>query len=118
MKIDRDRKSIVFDNLVEFTRNATSELLIVLAERWLEGAGKGLDPLDYPLVNARKLCQILGLESEESVRKRINRSRKYVKTSFESAGINPDTVADLIENIPWGGYRLNPQMVTVKVKEC
>jgi DNA-binding winged helix-turn-helix (wHTH) protein len=55
----------------------------------------------------------LDLASDESLRKRVNRSRSDLRKRFDSAGLDPDVGDDLIENIPWQGYRLRPDLVDV-----
>lgn len=114
MQIGKSDGAVSFDPAVALRSRATAALLTVLAEEWLAGAGEGLPPLDYPLIRAQDLAQRLGLGGEEAVRRRVNRARKQLEAAFDSAGLDPDLGGRLIENLPWHGYRLTPDMVTVR----
>jgi hypothetical protein len=111
LAIDEQRN---LDGKFDLGKSASSELLIELAKEWLEGAGQGLDPLDYPLVSANTLMRRIGVGSEETVRRRVNRARRLLKERFASAGMSEDLAENMIENIPWHGYRLTPDLVTVR----
>jgi hypothetical protein len=90
-------------------------LLRLLAEAHLIGIGQGLDQLDYPTLSSAKLCDALGLADEGAVRKRINRTRGQLGRKFESSGRDPVAGRRIIENLPWHGYRLDPEQVTVRM---
>jgi 7-cyano-7-deazaguanine synthase in queuosine biosynthesis len=113
---DQKRKSLRINDVIEITGAATYGLLWALAEQHLEAAGQGLAPEDYPCMSVRALYGRLGLASDESLRKRVNRSRSDLRKRFDSAGLDPDVGDDLIENIPWQGYRLRPDLVDVRIK--
>ena len=113
---DRRRKSLLIDGAIEITRNATFELLLILADEYLIAAGQGLDLLDYPTLSARSLRKRLKLGSEEGARRRVMRSRTYISARFVSAGIDGDLGKRLIENLPGSGYRLDPDLVEVRMK--
>jgi hypothetical protein len=112
---DRRRKLLMINGSIPIT-GATYILLDCLAEETLKGAGQGLAPLDYPMLEATKLASRLSLESDEAVRQRINRSRTHLGTKFASAGLVRQEGKDLIENLPWHGYRLKPDRVRVRIK--
>ncbi len=114
LEIDERRKLVCINDRITLQGNATSELLIELAKLWLAGAGKGLDLLDYPLASAPDLARCFGLDSDESVRRRVNRARTVLRQRFVSCGMDSDLGEGLIENIPWQGYRLTPDRVTVR----
>ena len=114
LKIDTGSGEITICDRVVIKRNATYTLLIELATLWLDGAGKGLDPLDYPCVEAGNLAGKLGLDSEEAVRRRVNRARILLKERFSSAALDEQLGPEVIENIPWHGYRLKPDLVVVQ----
>jgi len=114
MQIGKGDGAVSFDPPVSLRGRATAALLSELAEEWLAGAGEGLPPLDYPLIRAQDLAQRLGLGGEEAVRRRVNRARKQLEAAFDTAGLDPDLGGRLIENLPWHGYRLTPDMVTVR----
>ncbi len=94
-------------------KGAGFKLLRHLANANLDGAGRGLAPEDYPMLKAKKISAALGMSGEESVRKSINRTRGTLALKFISAGLDADMAEALIENIPWSGYRLNPDLVKV-----
>jgi hypothetical protein len=48
------------------------------------------------------------------LRRRVNRARRDLEKRFASAGLDATQGAALIENIPWHGYRLAPDRVTVR----
>lgn len=91
--------------------------MILLAEAWLRNAGAGRDPLDFTFLNADRLANDLGLASTEAVRQSINRTRGVLRRKFASAGRDGEHGAGIIENLPWQGYRLAPDKVTVRVKK-
>lgn len=111
---DRPKKLLI-NGTVEID-GAAFKLLRELAKANLDGAGKGLSPEDYPLITAGKLAERVGLTSEESLRKSINRTRNTLLQKFASAGLDEDIAEGLIENLPWHGYRLNPDRVNVVIR--
>jgi 7-cyano-7-deazaguanine synthase in queuosine biosynthesis len=114
VEIDGAERRVTIGSHVTFHRNATADLLIVLAEEWLSGAGQGLDPLDFPLIKTTDLAQRLKVADDEAVRRRVLNARRLLKQRFASAGLDPDMGAGMIENIPWQGYRLSPDRVSVR----
>lgn len=101
-------------HVIEVT-GATYDLLNCLADKHLKGAGEGRDLLEYPVVQAGKLACQLGLDGDEAVRQRVGRSRGLLSKEFVSAGLERQDGRDLIENLPWNGYRLNPTRVRVRI---
>ena len=114
LAFDRARGKLLIDGAIEIG-GVDGALLLLLADAHLGGVGQGLDPLDQPTVNSAKLCDALRLADEGAVRKRINRARGQLGRKFESAGRDPDHARQIIENIPWHGYRLDHERVTVRV---
>ncbi len=112
--IDEGRQTAVINEVVHVTRNATFDLLSVLAKAHLKAAGEGRDLFEYPTIRANALAKTLGLESDVGVRQRVNRSRGVLKTRFASAGLDPEFAEAVIENVPGYGYRLAPDRVTVR----
>ncbi len=103
------------NGVVEIRPGATFGLLRELAEEFLQAAGRGIDPLDYPTIRADRLAERLHLESDEGVRQRVARSRTELVKKFRSAGLDPEPAGEIIENLPGQGYRLNPLMVEVRM---
>lgn len=92
---------------------ASAEMLITLANAFLEARGKGLAAEDHPCINAGALAEAWNLETEESVRKRMSSLRATISKRAKNAGkARPDN-NEIVENIPWKGYRLNPTRVEV-----
>ncbi|MCK0103442.1 hypothetical protein [Pseudohalocynthiibacter sp. F2068] len=112
---DLKRRTLLIDDKIEI-KGAAYELLLVLANENLLGAGKGLVKLDYPTLPAGELCDRLGLETEEAVRRGVLRARSTLKKKFMSAGLDAEKGIELIENLPGFGYRLAPDKVAVRMK--
>ncbi|WP_288901517.1 7-cyano-7-deazaguanine synthase [uncultured Sneathiella sp.] len=115
LTFDCKRKTLSINEAVEL-KGAGYGLLLELAKEHLKALGQGLEPLDYPTVTASSLCKLLGLSSEEAVRKRVYRFRADIVKKFVSAGLKSEQGELLIENLPWHGYRLNADMVRVFMK--
>lgn len=112
-----DGKTLVLDEKIEITAKATRRLLIILAEEHLRSAGKGLEIEDYPTLTAKELMNRLGLADEGNVRRCISRSRTMLRKQFASAGYDGQQADELIENLPWSGYRLKPEWIEVRRKK-
>jgi len=112
--IDKRRKVLRINDVIEI-KGAGYKLLNILVAEHLEGAGKGLDLLDYPLLDAGKLAARLEVQAEDMVRQTVSRTRNLLGTKFTSAGLDPEDGNNLIENIPWHGYRLRPDRVRVRI---
>lgn len=117
LEIDDVGEIVILNKTVNFEKTATAELLIVLAKNWLKGAGDGLDPLDFPFIQANKLTSMLDLRSDEVLRKRVGRARTHLRQRFASAGLGKEIGSNMIENIPWEGYRLAPELVKVRMRK-
>jgi 7-cyano-7-deazaguanine synthase in queuosine biosynthesis len=115
VEIDPARERVEIDGVVVLNRSAGARLLIVLARAWLEGAGAGLDPLDFPCRTARKLAEALAYDGEAMVRQAVQRARRDLESKFSSAGRDVELATELIENIPRHGYRLAPDRVVVRM---
>ncbi len=116
IEIDKTSRLVLIGEHIELKKNATVDLLIVLAEEWLRAAGKGLEPLEYPCLKSGDLVKKLGVETDEVVRRRILTARRTIAKRFESAGLSVEKPQELIENLSWNGYRLAPERVVVRVR--
>jgi len=92
---------------------ASAQVLGTLAGPHLEAAGEGREPSDYPLTDAATLAGLWNLDDDEAVRKRINRVRGHLTSMARAARQPAFGRNDIIENLPWKGYRLNPWHVRV-----
>ena len=115
---DDEQQTATIADAVDIPKGANWKLLRELATEYLDGAGEGLDPLDYPTIAALDLSDRLGLASDEALRQRVNRARNKIGRLFEDAGLNADQGKELVENILGKGYRLNPTLVTVRIKSA
>ncbi len=113
--IDKKRKALRINDAIQIT-GAGFNLLNALAREFLQGAGQGLDPLDFPTLNAGKLAVGAGLQDEAAVRQSVSRTRKLLGTKFASAELDPEEGKNLIESLPWSGYRLQPDRVRVRYR--
>jgi hypothetical protein len=106
---------VKLNDQIELTGPATVKLLTILAEQHLKAAGAGLDPFDYPCTEAGKLAELMGV-NDESLRRQISRMRGDLRKRFASADLDLGEDFEIIENIPWSGYRLAPDRVDVRRK--
>lgn len=111
--IDNKRKVLRINDVIQI-KGAGFNLLNTLATAFLQGAGQGLDLLDFPTLDAGKLAVGAGLQDEAAVRQSVSRTRTLLGTKFTSAGFDFEDGKNLIENIPWSGYRLRPDRVRVQ----
>lgn len=116
LAFDDERRSLVIQDAIEIIGPAAYALLRTLADQHLEAAGQGVALEDYPFVQTHSLRGRLELSSDEALRKRVKRTRSDLRYRFESAGIDPSVAGELIENLPWHGYRLRPELVDVRVQ--
>ena len=107
---------IEIDNSIKLTGEKSVALVSALANEHLKAAGQGLDLLDYPCSGAPKLADEL-CTTEEALRRQVSRLRSDLRRRFKSAGIPDAENIELIENLPWQGYRLAPDRVTVRRKD-
>lgn len=117
MVIDPDRGHVRLDGIVELRKTAAARLIITLAKNWLKGAGAGLDPLDFPCIQADQLAKMLNYQGDDMVRQAVSRARRDLQRRLESAGRDGKLGEDLIENVPWHGYRLAPDRVQVRMEK-
>lgn len=115
LEFAKGHRSLRINDVIEFRSGATLSLLRELADTFLEAAGQGRDPLDYPAIRTNELAKRLHLESDEAVRQRVVRSRGELVKKFRSAGLDPEPAKEIIENLPGQGYRLNPLLVEVRM---
>jgi 7-cyano-7-deazaguanine synthase in queuosine biosynthesis len=106
IELDEERKVARLGG-AKLVRGATYETLGPFVEEHLKSLGAGLASEDFSLVQAHRLMALWQLDEESSVRRRVKRLRGV----FEDAGA-PD--GEIIENLPWKGYRLKPEAVRVR----
>ncbi|QIE43104.1 hypothetical protein G5B39_13765 (plasmid) [Rhodobacteraceae bacterium SC52] len=87
-------------------------LMLLLADAHLKCLGEGLPPEDFPCLTAETLRQELGFSDESSVRRKVKALRRRFDDALRDA---QRPTADIVENLPGFGYRLNPYTVKVQV---
>ncbi|MEO1406877.1 MAG: 7-cyano-7-deazaguanine synthase, partial [Pseudomonadota bacterium] len=117
LAFNKPNRTATIAELVNIRMGATHNLLWALAEKHLGASGRGLDPLDYPATSVQELTEFLGYTEEGNVRQQVKRSRAELSGKFESAGLDTEIGRNVIENVPGHGYRLNPDLVEVRVKQ-
>jgi len=117
INFDRTHHTASLAGCVEVRTGATHNLLWALAEKHLEASGQGLDLLDYPATSVQKLTGVLGYAEEGNVRQQVSRSRSELARKFGSTNLDADIGKRIIENVPGRGYRLDPDLVTVRIKK-
>lgn len=106
IEVDKERKAARLGGTLT-VRAATYATLAPLVEVHLANLGTGRAPEDFTPIKACELMDIWELADEDSARRRILRLRRV----FDAEGLDGDA---LIENLPWKGYRLNPEAVIVR----
>ncbi len=115
VRLDRVRRRAVLEGLGAIS-GANFSVLDALAEAHLAALGRGLQPEDFPTSAAGVLAVKWDLDGEEAVRRRILRLRRALERLFRDAGDPVPGDQEVIENIPWHGYQLNPDHVRVYVE--
>ncbi len=93
-------------------KGANARSLLVLAASHQEAVHNGRAPENFPFILAAKLSGEIGCD-EETLRKRVHRCRKRIAQMASKVGDPAPSDEAVIENIPWHGYRLNPDRVRI-----
>lgn len=112
LAFDRKRRVLLINDRME-VRGKGYELLQRLADEHLRNLSLGKHPLDHETLSVGSLCDALNLDTEDAVRRIIMRTRGTLARKFTSAGLDPEQGSNLIENLPWHGYRLLPEKIVV-----
>ena len=108
--LDGVRKRVVFDRWGEVTRQC-AELLLILAEPFREASRDERAPEHYPFIGTGDLIKRTHCDSDDVFRRRVLRCRDRISKLAKCAGDTPPARDDVIENVAWHGYRLNPDRV-------
>ncbi len=111
LRLGKNEREAEIEGLGRF-RGVSAGFISRLSKDHFRALGNGLPAEDHPFVQARLLSQEWGI-GEEVVRRRVNRLRREVTSRCEMNGIAPPDRNEIVENIPWRGYRLNPDHVRV-----
>lgn len=109
MTIDPDRNEVAFAGL-GVVRGASAQLLIILAEPFRKAVRAELPPEQYPFMTANELLKRSGCGNDEALRRRILILRNRLRAFTKERGRPELPTNAVIENIPWHGYRLNPEV--------
>ena len=110
--IDEEGQCVVFDGWGE-VKGVGAGLIIALAEPFRLAMLNELSPERYPFTKSRELRRKTGCDNEETFRKRVLSCRNRIKKLAKAADDPPPSIESVIENIPWRGYRLNPDRVRI-----
>jgi hypothetical protein len=114
MMIDPDRGVVKFEGRTVI-RGAGATILLALAEPFRAATRAELVPEQYPFMPTSELMRRAGCNSEETLRTRLLRLRRSLGASASGTGCPPLAIDSVVENVPWRGYRLNPESVRVTV---
>jgi hypothetical protein len=112
---DDDRKTVILWSS-EQLGGASYSLLHSLRPGYENAKRAGPAPENYPFVDGRKLADQLNIE-ESALRRRISRLRRHLDKCSIACGYGPLSLDAVIENEPWGGYRLNPTVLVLAASE-
>jgi 7-cyano-7-deazaguanine synthase in queuosine biosynthesis len=109
--LDASDKRVVFNRWGEI-KGANAQLLLILAAPFRKAVQEECVPERFPFISAGALSQQIGC-AQETLRQRVNRCRNEIARMASEAGDPVPSDEDVIENIPWHGYRLNPNGVRI-----
>jgi 7-cyano-7-deazaguanine synthase in queuosine biosynthesis len=108
---DAASRRVLFDHGIELS-GVLYELVAALMEDLQADIAAGIPRDEYRFVQARTLAARLNIE-EASLRKRIGRCREQIAAAYLDRCGRQLGLDDVIENIGWQGYRLNPYLLLV-----
>lgn len=111
ISIDRTRKRARIGTATDVS-GAMFSLLVLFADAHLKCLGDGLAPEDFTCLTAETLRQQMDFTDESSVRRKVKALRRRFDDALRDAQVE---TADIVENLPRYGYRLNPYAVKVQV---
>ena len=104
-----DRERVFFDRWGPI-RGVGAELLIALAEPFREAMKAELTPENFPFTKTSDLVRRFNCK-HGTLRRRVYRCRNEIARLAAGAGESSPSIEAVIENLPWRGYRLNPDRV-------
>lgn len=91
----------------------SADLILILLPVHTQGHENNLTPAVFGHVPTGTIAKRLGI-TEQTLRRRITRIRQGIKASYENVlGVTLGR-DDVIENVSWKGYRINPRAIRVK----
>lgn len=113
--INRSLKTVAVGGWGEL-KGVSARLIIALAQAIAHPPGQG-EPTDASFINSGVLAEQMGGPSGEALRRQIQRCREAITKLARDAGAPPPDPGGIVENLPWHGYRLNSDRVSVTFKE-
>ncbi len=113
--IDRSLKTVAVGGWGEL-KGVSARLIIALSQAITHPPAQG-GPIDASFVKSGVLAEQTGAPSGEALRRQIQRCREAITELARDAGAPPPEPGDIVENLPWHGYRLNPDRVSVTFAE-
>jgi hypothetical protein len=114
--MDEQSRRIVLEKGRTLEGPSAFDLLNLLVEAALEDRAKQRAPENHRFLSAVSLTKPLGV-TLPTLRRAVFRIRRRVAEIFDAdAGISMSSDA-LIQNDPWKGYRLNPQVMILRLDE-
>ena len=108
--IAEDGATVTFNGWGDL-EGADAELIVALAGPFEQAVNEKRAPENYPFLKWQVLGPLLNVAGDERVRKRVERCRDSIERLATAAGDRPPELSAVIENLPWHGYRLNPDGV-------
>ena len=112
LAIDEERNRVTFERWGVIS-GAGAALIIALAGPFRAAVRDERAPEHYPFTKTTDLLRRLDCDSDEALRHRIERLRKKITRRAKSLGCPVPAMSAVIENVPWHGYRLNPDSVRI-----
>jgi 7-cyano-7-deazaguanine synthase in queuosine biosynthesis len=117
LAFDKDRRLVVIDGLGIVGTSAQFEIVSILADQHRANIQAGLRPENYETVPNKKLMDELDVDSEPALVKRISEFRRNVSNlALENWGMQLSRHA-VIETRSGRGYRLNPDVIIIDIRE-
>lgn len=113
LAIDHAAKQVVFNQGLRLS-GGVFRLVRRLVDWRLETLTESTDGQGYR--SATKLAEDMKI-GDVTLRKKVSRAREELRDAFAPLGHLLDD-NDIIQNEPWSGYRLNPHVVVVDLRQC
>ena len=110
--IDAERGRVLVNRWGELG-GVSAALIIALSKPFRRAAHDELAPEHYPFIKSAVLAHQTSCDSAQTLRQRIVNCRNGITKLATEAGASPPSLDTVIENVPWRGYRLNPDWVRV-----
>lgn len=108
--LDEKARNVIFEGCGE-VKGVAAALILALAKSFRSARDQELAPENYPFVPSSELRDQLGLEDDETLRKRIQRCRLAISKVLSEGKRNDLDAHTVLESLTGHGYRLNPDRV-------